>query len=85
MANERSANVKVGDRLPIFGGARVTNVRYAKQGAIGFEIDDPETLQRIEDAIKVYSEAVREDQLRPRDIEPLYIPPDLVFDSPSVM
>ena len=86
MVKEQSAvDIKVGDRPPIFGGARVTDVRYAKQGAIGFEIDDPETLQRIEDAIKVYSEAVREDQLRPRDIEPLYIPPDLVFNSPSVM
>ena len=70
MAKEQLAGVKVGDRLPIFGGARVTNVRYAKQGAIGFEIDNPDTLKRIHDALKDYAEAVREDQMRPREEPP---------------
>ena len=82
MVKEQLTGVKVGDRLP--NGARVINVRYVKQGVIGYEYDDPETLQRIKDAIKVYSEAVREDQLRTRDIEPPYIPPDLIFDSSLV-
>jgi len=79
MAKEQLAGVKVGDRLPIFGGARVTNVRYAKQGAIGFEIDNPETLKRIHDALKDYAEAVREDQMRPREEPPRR---NWYFDSP---
>ena len=79
MAKEQLAGVKVGDRLPIFGGARVTNVRYAKQGAIGFEIDNPETLKRIDDALKAYAEAVREDQMRPREEPPRR---NRYFDSP---
>ena len=79
MAKEQLAGVKVGDRLPIFGGARVTNVRYAKQGAIGFEIDNPETLKRIHDTLKDYAEAVREDQMRPREEPPRR---NWYFDSP---
>ena len=78
MERKRS-NIKVGDRLPIFGGARVTDVRYAKTGAIGFEIDNPETLKRIDDALKAYAEAVREDQMRPREEPPRR---NLYFDSP---
>ena len=80
MVKEQSAvDIKVGDRLPIFGGARVTDVRYAKQGAIGFEIDNPETLKRIDDALKAYAEAVREDQMRPREEPPRR---NRYFDSP---
>jgi len=52
---------------------------YERQGAIGFEIDDPETLARIEKALADYAVAVREDHMRPREEPPRR---NCYFDSP---
>ncbi|KKR86298.1 MAG: hypothetical protein UU34_C0017G0014 [Candidatus Curtissbacteria bacterium GW2011_GWA1_41_11] len=77
VAKEQLTGVKVGDRLP--NGAKVINVQYVKQGAIGFEIDNPEIIARIEKALADYAAAVRKDQLRPREESPRR---NLYFDSP---
>ena len=65
MAKEQlAADIKVGDRLP--DGAKVINVRYIKQGAIGIEYDDPERIERGRNALADYAEAYRLDQMQPR-------------------
>lgn len=69
MEIERFGNLKVGDRLP--DGARVIDTRYAKQGAIGYEYDDPQTIARIDKALATYAAEYRRRKFGPWTLEEL--------------
>lgn len=62
-------NLKVGDRLS--NGARVTDTRHAKQRAIGFEYDDPETIARVDKLVADYAAESRRRQYGPWTLEEL--------------